>query len=45
VEISGVHLMRMALQQEILRSRESRYDHRLHGLLLIGQGLNCYQVA
>jgi transposase len=37
--------MRVALQQEILRSHESRYDHRLHGLLLISQGLDCYQVA
>jgi transposase len=37
--------MREALQQEILRSQESRYDHRLHGLLLISQGLDCYQVA
>jgi transposase len=45
LEISDVHLMRVALQQEILRSHESRYDHRLHGLLLISQGLDCYQVA
>jgi transposase len=45
LEISDVYLMRVALQQEILRSHESRYDHRLHGLLLISQGLDCYQVA
>ena len=24
----------LALQQEIQRSEESRYDHRLHGLLI-----------
>jgi transposase len=45
LEISDVSVMRVALQQEILRSQESRYDHRLHGLLLISQGLDCYQVA
>jgi transposase len=45
LEISDVSVMRLALQQEILRSPESRYDHRLHGLLLISQGLDCYQVA
>jgi transposase len=45
LEISDVDLMRVALQQEILRSQESRYDHRLHGLLLISQGLDCYRVA
>jgi len=45
LEISDVDLMRVALQQVILRSQESRYDHRLHGLLLISQGLDCYQAA
>lgn len=45
LEISDVHVMRVALQQEILRSQESRYDHRLHGLLLISQGLDCYRVG
>lgn len=43
--IPDVQIMRVALQQEILRSQESRYDHRLHGLLLISQGLDCYRVA
>jgi transposase len=37
--------MQIALQQEIRRSEESRYDHRLHGVLLISHGLNCYDVA
>ena len=37
--------MRIALQQEISRSDESRYDHRLHGVLLVGQGRSCYDVA
>jgi transposase len=33
------------LQQEIQRSGESRYDHRLHGVLLVAQGMTCPQVA
>ena len=37
--------MSIALQQEITRSHESRYDHRLHGVLLVAQGLSCYEVA
>jgi transposase len=38
-------LMHIAIQQEIARSDESRYDHRLHGLLLVSQGYSCYDVA
>jgi len=34
-----------ALQQEIQRSEESRYDHRLHGVLLVANGMTCPQVA
>jgi transposase len=33
------------LQDEIHRSQEARYDHRLHGVLLVAQGMNCCQVA
>jgi len=33
------------LQDEIRRSAESRYDHRLHGVLLVAQGVNCCRVA
>jgi len=35
----------MSLQQEIERSEESRYDHRLHGVLLVAQGMTCPEVA
>ena|ERR1700683_220687 len=35
----------LALQDEIRRSEESRYDHRLHGVLLVAQGMSCRQVA
>ena len=37
--------MRIAVQQEILRSEESRYNHRLHGILLVCSGFSCYEVA
>src|SRR5215467_2233934 len=35
----------IGLQQEIQRSEESRYDHRLHGVLLVAQGMTCPEVA
>ena len=35
----------LGLQDEIRRSEESRYDHRLHGVLLVARGLTCPQVA
>ncbi len=35
----------VGLQEEIRRSEESRYDHRLHGVLLVAQGMTCPQVA
>ena len=35
----------LALQDEIRRSEEARYDHRLHGVLLVAQGLSCCEVA
>src|SRR5437879_10207180 len=35
----------LRLQDEIRRSEESRYDHRLHGVLLVAQGMTCPEVA
>ena len=35
----------LGLQDEIRRNPESRYHHRLHGLLLIAQGRSGWQVA
>ena len=40
----AVH-MQIAIQQEIQRSEESRYDHKLHGVLLVANGYDGYQVA
>jgi len=35
----------LGLQDEIRRSEKSRYDHRLHGVLLVAQGMTCPEVA
>lgn len=35
----------LRLQDEIQRSGESRYDHRIHGVLLVAQGMTCPEVA
>ena len=35
----------LGLQDEIRRSEESRYDHRLHGVLLVAQGMTCPEVS
>ncbi len=43
IDDSGV--MRIAIQQEIGRSEEARYDHRLHALLLLAAGHSCREVA
>jgi len=45
LKISEAELMRAGIQQEIQRSEESRYDHRLHGVLLVSYGMSCYEVA
>jgi transposase len=33
------------LQDEIRRSKESRYNHRLHAILLIANGMKCSEVS
>ena len=45
LQIQDADVMRIAIQQEIGRTEESRYDHRLHGLLLVTAGQSCRQVA
>jgi transposase len=44
-EIKDAAIMEIAVQQEIQRSEASRYDHRLHGILLICKGFSCAEVA
>ena len=45
LRIPNAEADRIAIRQEIGRSEESRYGHRLHGLLLLTAGLSCRQVA
>jgi transposase len=45
VEIDDAEEMLWVLQDEIRRSEEARYDHRLHGVLLVAQGMSAPQVA
>ncbi len=43
--ISDSENMILAIQDEIRRNDASRYDHRLHGVLLVAHGLSCPQVG
>lgn len=45
LQIADAKMMEMALKNEILRSEEARYDHRLHGVLLVCQGYSCSDVG
>lgn len=45
LQIKDADIMRIAIQQEIERSEESRYDHRLHGVLMVSYGYSCTDVA
>lgn len=35
----------LILQDEIRRTEEARYDHRLHAVLLVAKGMNCPSAA
>jgi transposase len=43
--ISDAETMIFALQDEIRRSQEARYNHRLHAVLLVAQGVSCTKAA
>lgn len=45
IQIKDNKIMQIAIQQEIQRSENSRYDHRLHGVLLVSKGMSCYDVG
>jgi transposase len=45
IYVADSDIVILALQDEIRRSEESRYDHRLHGVLMVAQGWSCTQVA
>ena len=43
--IADADMMILGLQDEIRRSQDSRYDHRLHAVLLVAQGMSCPEVG
>jgi transposase len=45
LEISDTDVMSIAIRQEIGRNDSSRYDHRLHGVLLVSNGMSARQAA
>lgn len=45
LSITDAAMVVLGLQDEIRRSEESRYDHRLHGVLLVAQGASCPEAA
>jgi len=45
LQIESAEMVRTAIQEEVTRNEESRYDHRLHGLLLLAAGHSCRDVA
>ena len=45
LNIEDNEIMQIAIQQEILRSEDSRYDHKLHGVLIVSKGYSCYEVG
>lgn len=45
LEIVNAKEQSIAIRNEISRSDESRYDHRLHGILLVSDGMSCYDVG
>ena len=45
LEINNAKEQSVAIRNEISRSEESRYDHRLHGILLVSEGMSCYEAG
>ena len=45
LKISDAETVILILQDEIRRSYEARYDHRLHAILMVAQDMSCRKVA
>jgi len=45
LEIKDAEIIEVAVRNEISRSEDARYDHRLHGILLVCRGMSCYEVG
>jgi len=44
LEITDREIMEIALRNEIFRSEEAQYEYRLYSVLLVPQGMSCYEV-
>ena len=45
LRVSDAQNVILGLQDEIRRSADARYDHRLHAVLLVAQGMTCPEVG
>jgi len=45
LKVEDADVMVMALQDEIRRTEHARYDHRLHAVLMVAQGLSARRTA
>lgn len=45
LSIADSEMIALGLQDEIRRSQNARYDHRLHAVLLVAQGMSCPEVG
>ncbi len=45
LEINNAKERSVEIRNEISRSEESRYDHRLHGVFLVSEGMSCYEAG
>lgn len=45
LSIADVRRKEKIVWMEIMKTKESRYGHRLHGVLSVCRGLNCYESA
>ena len=45
IQVSDAETVILILQDEIRRSYQARYDHRLHAVLMVAQGMSCRSVA
>ena len=45
LQLTDAETMVMILQEEIRRNEQARYDHRMHGVLVVAQGMSCRKAA
>ena len=45
LEVADASQIILALHDEIRRNDDARYDHRLHAVLLVAQGMQCSEVS